>query len=98
VTRYRVLAWRGIPLQVKVYQDEGRPVSRQMPNWFTEHVDRVAMRDGLDGSDAYLEQLEWSEHVEREGGAEQVADAVAAELEAQWAPVRERWERTGELG
>jgi hypothetical protein len=85
-------------MQIKVYEDDQRPVSRQLPAWFTEHVDRVAMRDGLYGSDAYLEQLEWSEPVERPGPAEDVAAALLDELEAQWAPVRRHWEETGELG
>jgi len=98
VTRYRVLSWRGIPMQIKVVGAERRPVSRLMPPWFGEHVDRVAMRDGLEGSDAYLEQLSWSGDLEREGSAEAVADAVIAELETEWAPVRRRWEETGELG
>jgi len=98
MTRYRVLAWRGIPLQIKVYEDGLRPVSKQLPPWFTEHADRVAMQEGLDASDAYLEQLEWSEYIEREGSAKDVAEAVLAELEAEWAPVRRRWEQTGELG
>ena len=56
------------------------------------------MRDGLYGSDAYLEQLSWSADLEREGSAEAVADAVIAELEAEWVEVRRRWEETGELG
>jgi len=98
VTRYRVLSWRGIPIQIKVFEDERRPVSRELPHWFAEHVDRVAMRDGLYGSDAYLEQLEWSAFVEREGSAEDVAKALLAELEAEWVPVRRRWDETGELG
>jgi cvfA/B/C family virulence factor len=97
VTRYRVLSWRGIPLQLKVFEGEQRPISRQLPAWFMEHIDRVAMRDGLAGSDLYLEQLEWSEFVEREGSREEVADAVLEELEVEWAPVRRHWEETGEL-
>jgi hypothetical protein len=97
VTRYRVLAWRGIPMQVKAYEDDARPVSRQLSAWFSEHVDRVAMRDGLYGSDDYLEQFAWSQDFERDGTAEDVAVAVVAEIEAAWAPVRKRWEETGEL-
>ena len=97
MTRYRVLAWRGIPMQVKVRENEERPVSRELPTWFSEHVDRVAMRDGLYGSDDYLDQFAWSEYLERDGTAEEVADALLAELEAEWAPVRRRWEETGEL-
>ena len=98
MTRYRVLAWRGIPMQVKVFPDDARPVSKQLPAWFTEHVDRVAMRDGLYGSDDYLEQFAWSGDFERDGTAEDVAVAVLAELETEWAPVRTHWEETGELG
>jgi hypothetical protein len=98
VTRYRVLSWSGIPMQIKAVEDDQRPVSRLLPAWFGEHVDRVAMRDGLYGSDAYLEQLSWSAPLEREGSADAVVDAVTAELEAEWAPVRKRWEETGELG
>ena len=98
MTRYRVLTWRDIPMQVKVFEDDLRPVSRELPKWFAEHIDRVAMRDGLLGADTYLEQLAWSEFVERDGSAEEVADAVLAELEAEWAAVRRHWELTGELG
>jgi len=98
VTRYRVLTWQGIPMQVKVLEDGQRPLSAELPAWFGEHVDRVAMRDGLYGSDAYLAALEWSEFVERDGSAREVLTAVLAELEAEWAPVRLRWEQTGELG
>jgi hypothetical protein len=97
MSRYRILAWRGVPMQIKVTEDGERPVSRQLPPWFSEHVDRVAMHEGLDGSDAYLEQLAWTDYAERDGPAEAVAADVLAELEAEWAPVRKRWEETGEL-
>jgi hypothetical protein len=72
-------------------------LSRELPPWFSEHIDRIAMRDGLYGSDAHLEQLGWSEYVERGGSAEAVAAEVLAELEAAWAVTRSRRERTGEL-
>lgn len=97
MTRYRVLSWRGIPMQIKVHEGDERTVSRELPPWFSEHIDRVAMRDGLYGSDAYLEQLEWSEYIERDGSAEAVAAEILAELQAEWAATRSRWERTGEL-
>jgi hypothetical protein len=84
VTRYRILAWRGIPAQVKVYREDGRAVSVPLSDWFVQEIDRVAMRDGLIGSDEYLEQWKWSEDLEREGSAEEVAAALVAELEAEW--------------
>lgn len=96
MTRYRVLAWRGIPLQVKARGD-GWTAAAELAPWFTEHVDRVAMADGLYGSDAYLDQFAWSGWLERAGSPSEVVATVVAELEAAWAPARQRWEASGEL-
>ena len=93
MTRYRVLAWDGIPAQVKVYEEGRRAISAELDNWFVEHIDREAMRRGLFGTDAYLEQWTWSDYSEREGSAEEVLAATVSELEAEWEPVRRRWER-----
>ena len=38
------------------------------------------MEQGLVGSDAYLEQWHWGEPEERDGGVNDVLDAVEAEL------------------
>jgi hypothetical protein len=96
VTRYRVLGWRDIPAQVKAEQDGMPAASVQLDPWFTDYIDRVAMRDGLYGSDDYLAQWDWSEYRERDGTPAEVAHAVAAELEAEWAPRREASERDEE--
>ena len=48
-----------------------------------ERIDRLAVQQGLQGSDDYLAQWRWSEEEEREGSAREVAEAVRAELEAQ---------------
>lgn len=93
VTRYRVLAWRGIPAQVKAEQEGMQAGSVQLDQWFTEHIDRVAMRDGLFGSDEYLAGWDWSDYHERDGSPEEVARTVADELEAEWAPRRRAWEQ-----
>ena len=92
MTRYRVLSWDGIPAQVKASAEGERPVSVQLSNWFIEHIDREAMRRDLAGSDEYLEKWDWSDYMEREGTAEEVAAAVAAELEAEWEERRRAWE------
>jgi hypothetical protein len=47
------------------------------------HIDRLAVQQGLQGSDDYLAQWRWSEEEEREGSAREVAETVRAELEAQ---------------
>jgi Virulence factor len=93
VTRYKVLAWDGIPAQVKAYEEGRKPVAAELSNWFVEHIDREAMRRGLFGTDEYLERWAWSDYEEREGSAEEVAAALVSELEAEWEPVRRRWEQ-----
>jgi hypothetical protein len=90
---YRILSWRGIPAQLKVTEEGGRPRSVALSDWFTKEIDRVAMKEGLIGSDAYLEQWEWGETLERPGSADEVASAVVAEIEAEWEPVRLRHPR-----
>jgi hypothetical protein len=80
MTTFQVLYWRDIPAQIKVQEAGKRPVSRMLPERFQQEIDRVAMKEGLTGSDAYLEQWRWSVKQQREGTAEQVADAVIAEL------------------
>jgi hypothetical protein len=80
----RVLSWKGIPAQVKARDAGRRPVSVVLPDWFTQEIDRVAMRDGLIETDAYLAAWEWSDETERAGDAADVARSVAEELAAAW--------------
>ena len=88
MARYRILSWQGIPAQVKVFRDGGRPVSAPLADWLVQEIDRVAMRTGVTGTDEYLEQWQWSGDLERPGTPEEVAAAVVAELEAEWEQVR----------
>ena len=83
-TRYRVLSWRGIPAQLKIWAEDGRPQSVPLPDWYGQEIDRVAMREGLVGSDEYLAQWSWSGDLEREGSAEDVAASVIDELNETW--------------
>jgi hypothetical protein len=79
MARYRVLSWRGIPAQVRAQDQAGR-VTLAMPDGFQQEIDRIAMRDGLADSDAYLEGWAWSSDVERPGSAAEVAATVVDEL------------------
>jgi len=76
----RVLYWQEIPSLIRVTADDGSQVSRQLPDWFQQEIDRVAMEQGLVGSDAYLEQFAWRELEPRDGAPNDVLDAVEAEL------------------
>jgi hypothetical protein len=77
VARVQVLYWQQIPSVVRVGD-----VKRQLPEWFQQEIDRVAMEQGLAGSDAYLEQWEWRDLGERDGDSAAVVDEVEAELVA----------------
>ena len=90
MARYRVMTWKGIPAQVKADDAQGGRASRELPGWFAQEIDRVAMKEGLAGSDAYLEAWAWSRPEEREGTADEVVDAVIRELCETWGrPVAE---------
>jgi hypothetical protein len=90
MARYRILSWGDIPAQVKVSEEGARPVSIQLPEWFMQEIDRMAMRDGVIGGDEYLERWSWSADAERPGSAEEVAAELVREIEAEWAPIRLR--------
>jgi hypothetical protein len=78
--RVQVLYWQEIPSVIRVTGDDGEQLSRQLPEWFQQEIDRVAMEQGLIGSDAYLEQFAWRDLEPRDGAPSDVLDAVQAEL------------------
>ena len=84
--RVQVLYWQDIPSLIRVTADDGTQVSRQLPDWFQQEIDRVAMEQGLVGSDAYLEQWAWRDVDARDGAANDVLDAVEDELTSGYDP------------
>jgi hypothetical protein len=78
--RVQGLFWQDIPSLIRVTADDGTQLSRQLPDWFQQEIDRVAMEQGLVGSDAYLEQFAWRELEPRDGDPNDVLDAVESEL------------------
>jgi hypothetical protein len=80
VARFQILYWQDVPSLVRAFADDGAPVSRQLPDWFQQEIDRRAMEQGLLGSDAYLEQWHWGEAQERDGSVDEVLGAVEREL------------------
>ena len=81
MARYRVVRWKDIPSLVGAWDAEGA-VRRPLAQRFQDLIDAVAMREGASESEAYLEGWGSDPERERPGGAEPVAEAVAAELEA----------------
>ena len=86
---YRVIAWKGIPASVEAH-DGADSVTVELSERFQMLIDSVAMQRGLHGSDEYLDSWTRGEPQDRPGTAREVADAVAADLEARFAEVAAR--------
>jgi hypothetical protein len=69
-----VVYWRDIPAQVIVKAGR-KSAKRELPERFVQAIDATAMRLGLTGTDAYLE--EW-----RRGAPEPCGDDLEAEADA----------------
>jgi hypothetical protein len=78
---YRILYWQKIPSQVRAWDDFDE-VKVELSERAIQEIDRSAQKQGLTGTDAYLDQWNWGEEQEREGDPEEVAEAVRSELEA----------------
>ena len=90
---FQVLYWHDIPVQVRASTGrERRSVS--LSDRFMEAVDRAAMVVGVIDSDDYTDLYAWGEPQEREGSPQEVAQAVAAELEAKYVEIN--WRATAE--
>jgi hypothetical protein len=80
---FQIMYWHDIPLQVRAGGRRDR-VSVELPERFQVAVDNAAMAANLTGTDAYLDGFRWSDPEEREGNPDEVAAAVAAELETRY--------------
>ena len=81
LTTYKILFWQEIPSQIKA-EDDLEDITLPLDPRFMERIDQLAAQRGLQGNDEYLAQWRWSDAQEREGTAEEVAQAVKRELEA----------------
>ena len=88
VAEYRITSWREIPTMVTARDAAGATAKVALPDRFQEAVDEAAMRQGLDGSDAYLDAWVQGAWLEADGPPDEVAARVAAELDAAHPPER----------
>ena len=87
MAEYRVLYWQTIPSVIEAKDESGKH-KLQLSERFQKLIDAVAMKQGLAGTDGYLEQWRRGRAKNREGTAEAVAAAVLAELEAEFTDIR----------
>lgn len=78
-----IVYWRDIPAQVIV--GKGRRGSKiQLTERFEQAIDRCAMKVGAQDTDAYLAEWRKAAPYSVEGDAQEVANAEAARLEAEY--------------
>ena len=94
---YQITYWRDIPSMVTAQEGRRNRARVELPPRFQTAIDEAAMRIGLSGTDAYMEQWHKSEWRERDGSPEEVAEAVAAQLEEEFPASRIR-DMLGALG
>ncbi len=88
MAEYRITSWREIPTMVTARDETGATAKAALPDRFQEAVDEAAMRQGLAGSDEYLEAWMQGDWQEAEGSPDEVAARVAAELDEAHPPER----------
>jgi hypothetical protein len=87
VAKCSILSWQDIPSVVEA-RDASGSHKIQLSDRFQELIDMVAMRRGLAGSDEYLESWRRGRPKEREGSAQDAAQSLAEEIEAQYDEIR----------
>lgn len=87
MAEFAILYWQEVPSLVEAKDEDGTH-KIQLSERFQELIDHVAMKRGLAGTDAYLEEWSRGEAQQRDGSAEDTAKAVAEEIEAQYKDIK----------
>lgn len=89
MAQYQVLYWKEIPSLVEA-TDGRETIQVPLTERFQELIDAVAMLEGIFGAEEYLEEWHKGPVHYHEGSPEDVAERVAAELEASFNDLRAR--------
>ena len=90
MANYQITYWRDIPSMVTAQEGRRNRARVELSSRFQVAIDEAAMRSGLAGTETYLDQWRKSEWQGRTGSPQDVADAVAAEIEGDYPPSRIR--------
>ena len=90
MTEYQITYWREFPSMVVAREGGSARHKVQLPARFQVAIDEAAMRAGAIGTDEYLDGWLRTDWQEQAGDPQEVAQAVAAQLEADYPPQRLR--------
>lgn len=86
MAKYRVMYWKDIPQSFTV-EGDGQTIKKELSQKVQNKIDAYAMALGATSTADYAKQYKRGAWTEREGSAEEVAEALLAELEAEAAKV-----------
>ena len=86
MARYRIMYWNHIRQSFTV-EGDGRTIKKQLSQKVEDKIDAYAMSEGLTSTSDYAAQYKRGDWVERVGSPEEVAEAILAELEAEFAKI-----------
>ena len=86
MARYRIIYWKHIPQSFTV-EGDGRTLKQQLSQKIQDKIDAYAMAEGLTSTSDYAAQYKRGDWIKRTGSPEEVAEAVLAELEAEFAKI-----------
>ena len=90
MTEFQITYWREFPSMVVAREGSSARHKVQLPARFQVAIDEAAMRAGATGTDEYLDGWLRSDWQEQAGDPQEVAQAVAAQLESDYPPQRIR--------
>ena len=86
MAKYRVMYWKDIPQSFTVETD-GQTIKKELSQKVQNKIDAYAMAIGATSTTDYAKQYKRGQWIERDGSAEEVAETLLAELEAEAARV-----------
>jgi metal-dependent amidase/aminoacylase/carboxypeptidase family protein len=86
MAKYCIYYWKHIPASITV-QGEGREIKKQLSQRVQNAIDAYAMAAGLTSTEEYAAQWRRGEWIERDGAPEELAEALLAELETEFARI-----------
>ena len=86
MAKYRIFYWKHIPSSITV-EGDGKTIKKQLSQKIQNAIDSYAMAEGLTGTTEYASQYKRGPWEERDGAPEEVADALLAELETEFAKI-----------
>ena len=86
MAKYRIMYWKHIPQSFTV-EGDGRTVKKQLSQKIQDKIDAYAMAVGATSTTDYANEYKRGPWVERERTPEEVAEALLAELEIEFAKI-----------